>query len=272
LTRYRAGGGGNMSPRKQTISAVIIAKNEGERISICLDALTFCDAVVVVDNGSEDDTAAVARAHHAKVVKVRTDDFSKLRNEALCAVTTDWVLYVDADEIVGDSLAASIRGVLASDEPDSPKSYLIKRINYYLGQRWPGSEWMLRLFMRDALVRWKGELHETPETRGTPGKLAGELKHDTHRTLSEMVEKTNRWSETEAELRLLAHHPRITWWRLIRVTVTGFFHSFVTLGGWRAGTVGWVESIYQGFSLFVTYAKLWEKQLGRETGRKKEQR
>jgi hypothetical protein len=97
-------------------------------------------------------------------------------------------------------------------------------------------------------------------TVGLVGNLAGELKHDTHRSLEEMVAKTNEWSEIEAELRKSAHHPLISWWRLLRVTVTGFWNSFILQGGWRAGTVGWIESMYQGFSLFITYAKLWEMQ------------
>ncbi|MCX6791872.1 MAG: hypothetical protein NT149_02440, partial [Candidatus Gottesmanbacteria bacterium] len=70
----------------------------------------------------------------------------------------------------------------------------------------------------------------------------------------------NEWSRLEANLRLDAHHPPVVWWRLLRVMTTGFSSSFFAQGGWRAGTMGWIESIYQGFSMFITYAKLWEVQ------------
>jgi len=76
-----------------------------------------------------------------------------------------------------------------------------------------------------------------------------------------MVAKTNEWSVVEARLRLDAHHPPVVWWRLVRVMITGFWESFVRNGGWRAGTVGFIESIYQGYSMFITYAKLWEMQV-----------
>lgn len=247
-----------MSPKK-ILNAIVIAKNEAERIGTCIDALSFCDAILVADNGSTDETATVSHNHGASVVRFHTEDFASLRNKALQKVQGDWILYIDADEVVSDGLGREIRAVV-----DTGKShvgaYMLCRINYYLGVRWPDREWMTRLFRRTALVRWEGKLHETAVIKGKTEKLNGELRHDTHRNLEEMIAKTNQWSETEAALRLSAGHPRITWWRLLRVTLTGFWHSFIQLGGWRAGTVGWIESIYQGFSMFITYAKLWEMQ------------
>ncbi len=256
---YLDGGENNMN-RKNSLSAIVIAKNEAMRISTCVDALSFCDEVLVVDNGSTDETTKVAKAQGANVITFSADDFSTLRNEAAGMVKGEWILYVDADEVVGETLASSIRNAVNTWEKNMPSSYILHRVNYYLGHRWPKTEDMLRLFRRAVLVGWKGELHETAVTNGATGILTGDLVHDTHRTLEEMVTKTNEWSETEAMLRLKAHHPRISWWRLIRVTITGFTNSFFGKDGWKAGTIGWIESIYQGFSLFITYAKLWELQ------------
>lgn len=256
---YLVDGENNMN-QKNLLSAVVIAKNEAMRISTCVDALSFCDEILVADNGSTDETAKVARAHGATVITFSADNFSTLRNAAAKRVKGEWILYIDADEVIGESLASAIGSVVDSWKPDKPSSYLLHRVNYYLGHRWPEGEDMLRLFRKAALIAWKGELHETAVTNGEIGVLPGELIHDTHRTLEEMVTKTNEWSDTEAVLRLKAHHPRISWWRLLRVTITGFTNSFIGKGGWKAGTVGWVESIYQGFSLFITYAKLWELQ------------
>jgi hypothetical protein len=75
-----------------------------------------------------------------------------------------------------------------------------------------------------------------------------------------MVQKTNSWSDIEARLRLEANHPPVSWWRIIRVMITGFVNSYFSQQGWRAGTVGFIESIYQAYSIFITYAKLWELQ------------
>ncbi len=113
---------------------------------------------------------------------------------------------------------------------------------------------------KSALMEWYGALHETARMKGAIGRLDAPLVHRTHRTLEEMVAKTNTWSKTEARLRYDANHPPVVWWRLLRVMTTAFWDSFIWQGGWKAGTVGWIESIYQAFSMFITYAKLWEKQ------------
>lgn len=252
-------GGNNMSQKKQTLSAVVIAKNEGTRISKCLAALSFADEIIVIDNSSTDDTASLARKAGARVKLLKAEGFAKLRNSAAKEIASDWVLYVDADEVVSPQLASAITRVI-SGGASGQSGFEIYRKNYYLGELWPTGEWMLRLFRKEALVGWQGELHETAVIKGSAGRIKGDLLHDTHRTLSEMVEKTNEWSKTEAELRLAAHHPPITWWRMVRVILTGFWQSFIGQRGFRAGTVGWIESMYQGFSLFITYAKLWELQ------------
>ncbi len=248
-----------MNQKKPTLSAVIIARNEEPRIGSSIDALNFTDEILVIDNNSTDKTAEVSRRHGARIISLSNMDFAQLRNIGAKEAVSDWILYIDADETVTPELASSIRKTIGNPEPSHP-GYEIYRRNFYLGTRWPSGEWMLRLIRKDSLKGWYGSLHETATVHGTVGKLDGILLHDTHRTLSEMVVKTNEWSEAEARLRYSVHHPAITWWRIMRVILTGFWHSFIVQGGWRAGTVGWIESIYQGFSMFITYAKLWELQ------------
>ena len=249
-----------MNPKKSALSAIIIAKNEEARIGKCIDALEFADESKLLDNSSSDKTSQVAKTHGAAVHSFHSANFAELRNEAAALCHNEWFLYVDADEVVSRELASAIQQTVNAWKPKDAAGFEIHRKNYYLGVSWPSGEWMLRLFRRDSFKQWRGSLHETPVIEGAIGRIQGDLVHDTHRTMSEMVSKTNEWSETEALLRLEAHHPPITWWRIIRVTLTGFWNSFVVHGGWRVGTVGWIESMYQGFSMFVTYAKLWEFQ------------
>lgn len=253
-------GGNNMSRKKPLLSVIVIAKNEEARIGKCLDAVAFADELIVLDNNSEDNTSGVATSKGALVRSFHSGDFAKLRNVAAEEANGEWILYVDADEIVSPALASSIRQKITSKDTAKEAGYEIHRKNYYLGVLWPAREWMLRLFRKDAFKEWRGPLHETPIISGETGRLTGDLLHDTHRTLQEMVTKTNEWSQSEATLRLAADHPPITWWRILRVVLTGFWDSYVRQGGWKAGTVGWIESMYQGFSMFITYSKLWELQ------------
>jgi glycosyltransferase involved in cell wall biosynthesis len=242
---------------KPTLTAIVITKNEEERINRCLVSLSWANEIIVVDNGSTDKTIDIARNKGTKIIETKEKDFSEIRELGLREATSEWVIYVDADEEVSGELQKEIQRVIGLPEPSI---YFIKRDTYYLGYHWPYQDKVERLFLRISLRGWHGTLHETPLYVGTIGILTNPLIHRTHRTLEEMVVKTNEWSALEAQLRYDAHHPQVVWWRLIRVMITGFSRSFFAQEGWKAGTVGWIESIYQAFSMFITYAKLWEMQ------------
>lgn len=242
------------------ISAIVIVRNEEGRIAWCLSCLMWVYEVIVIDNGSTDITREIAKQYGATVISAGdVRDFAKLRTIGKEKARGEWLLYIDADETVTEELAKEIKEAI-NDQSSVFSGYEIRRKNYYLGHEWPGDEHILRLMRKDALEQWYGELHETARAKGEIGRLDNPILHDTHRTLEEMVAKTNEWSEAEAKLRFDTGHPKVSWWRLLRVVKTGFFDSFILKGGWRAGTPGWIESIYQAFSMFITYAKLWEKQ------------
>lgn len=245
------------------ISAVIITKNQENIIADCLDSVSFCDEIVVIDGGSEDRTVEVAKRMNAKVFELKASDFSKLRNFGLEKAKGDWVLYVDTDERVTDPLRRNIESEIMNHE-SGIVAYRVQRKNFYLGtsakNEWPYIEKLERLFRRENLKGWKGELHESPIIHGKIGELDGYLLHYTHRDLGLMLNKTIEWSKIEAELRFKSGHPKMVWWRFLRVMITSFFDWYVRQKGYRAGTVGLIESIYQMFSMFVTYARLWETQ------------
>lgn len=241
------------------LSGIIIARNEEEMIGEALNSLAFCDEIVVVDNGSTDKTKEIAEKAGAKIYGIETNDFSELRNLGLEKVTGDWILYLDADERINDALKESIKKNISSETKYT--AFLIKRKNYYLGNHeWPYIEKMARLFKKEKLKEWRGRLHESPVFEGEVSTLDGFMLHFTHRDLESMLSKTIEWSTAEAILRYNSGHPKITWWRFPRVMVTAFLNSYLKQGGYKAGAVGIIESIYQSFSIFVTYAKLWELQ------------
>lgn len=247
------------------LSTIIIAKNAEDQIADAIASVDFSDEVVLVDGGSEDRTAEIAEKMKAKVFVKKTDDFSEMRNFGLSKAKGTWILYVDSDERVSVELKDTIEREVLSNKKNEASAYKINRKNFYLGNHeWPHKEKLERLFKKETLEGWYGKLHESPRVKGTIGELSGLLLHYTHKDLSSMMQKTIEWSKIEAELRYNAGHPPMKLWRFIRVMITAFIDSYIKQSGWKVGTVGLIESIYQSFSMFVTYARLWELQKGKK--------
>jgi glycosyltransferase involved in cell wall biosynthesis len=244
------------------ISAIILTKNSENQIADCIESLSFCEEIIVIDDNSTDRTADLAKRLGAKVEQpdFDTNNFAAKRNYGIKKSKNKWILYIDSDERVSTELKDDIIEVTNEKKPGHV-AYRILRKNFYFGSHeWPFIEKFPRLFKKSALKEWRGELHETPIIEGSLGQLNGFILHYTHRDLSSMVNKTLDWSKIEAELRFNANHPKMTWWRFPRVMLTAFFDSYIKQKGYKAGTAGLIESLYQSFSIFITYARLWELQ------------
>ncbi len=241
------------------ISAVILTKNSEELIADCIDTVSFCDEVIVIDSNSTDRTPDLAKHMGARIFKSSSSSFSEKRNLGLEKAKCKWVLYIDDDERISAELKNDILDVASKKNDFS--AYKLKRKNFYLGNHeWPAIEEHVRLFDKKYFKKWTGKLHETPQFTGEASILDGFLMHYTHRNLTKMIEKTADWSGIEAGLRFEANHPKMSPWRFFRVMITAFYDSYIRQKGYKAGTAGIVESIYQSFSIFITYARLWEMQ------------
>lgn len=238
------------------ISAIILTRNEEVKLSNCLQHLNFVDQIIIIDNGSSDKTLKIAREFAALIFHFQGTDFAKARSIGAQKAIGDWLLYIDADEIVSEDLAREINKSLNNDFA----AYEIRRENYFYGQLFPVVEFIIRLIRKSNFESWQGRLHESPIVEGKIGRLENSLLHFTHDNLSKMVEKTNLWSEIEADNRFKLNHPQIVKWRLLRVIFTEFFNNYIIKKSFKLGTLGFIESIYQSFSIFITYAKLWERQ------------
>lgn len=244
------------------ISAIVLARDEEELLKDALASISWADEIILIDGGATQEMLRFAKEANAKIVKER-GDFSKKRNAGKEAASGKWLFYLDIDERVTPLLREEIKEVITN--PVSLPAYAIPRKNILLGHEmhwggwWP--DYVLRLIRRDSLIRWEGELHEQPKVRGKVGKLRYPLTHFSHRTLFEMVEKTNEWSAIEAKLLFKSNHPQMTWWRFFSVAFREFWFRGIRKMGFLDGTVGIIEIIYQTFSRMITYAKLWEMQV-----------
>lgn len=241
------------------LSIIILAKNVADEIVPALKTSRFADEIIVVDTGSIDKTPEIALKHKAVVLYTDGHDFAKWRNLGAREARGDWLLYLDSDERIPVRLAKEIRKTIDNSEFNS---YTISRYEVFLGKHlahWPDPR-VHRLIKKDALKRWEGALHEQPLIDGEVGKLREQMVHFSHKNIDEKVTNTLNWSRSEAELLLKSNHPPMVGWRFLRIMFTEFFHRCIKQGLWRDGTEGWIEIIYQMFSRFLTYERLWELQ------------
>lgn len=140
------------------LSVIIITRNEEERIARCLKSVEWADEIIVVDAYSEDRTQEIARQCGARVILNHFISFSHQKNFALSQAAHDWILSLDADEVVTDELGNEIRVKLADPKEEG---YYLRRRNWFLGQelRHQDEEWHLRLFRRYG-AWFAGRVHE----------------------------------------------------------------------------------------------------------------
>ena len=244
------------------MTAIIIAKNEGKKLPDCLESIAWITNKILVDSGSTDNTITIAKKHKADVYKVRGGSYKDWRNEGFMHAKTDWIFYIDADERATPLLRHEIEKNISEA---CLQYFAIPRKNIIFGKvmKWGGwwPDYVKRIYKRDCISGWIGDLHEEPIVEGKMGYLKNPLIHIKHEKLSEMVEKTNKWSEVEAELLLKSGHPDMSWWRFIRVAATELFLRLIKYQGFRDGTEGVIYAFYLSWSKFITYAKLWEMQI-----------
>mgnify|MGYP001574565275 CR=1 FL=1 len=243
------------------LSVIVLTKNEQERIKVCLESVKWADEIIVMDNGSEDDTLDLAKKYTDKIFKVDSEDFDELRNQAMEKAKGDWVFYVDADERVLDSLRKEIEVMITLSDFSA---FAISRKNIVFGKEvrygpfWP--DWVIRLLKKSDFETWVGKVHEYPKFHGNLGYSENSLLHLTHRNLDQIVLKSLEWSKIGAKLRLDAGHPKMTGLRFLRIILSEMFNQGILRKGFFNGTIGIMDSILQAFSLYITYVRLWQLQ------------
>lgn len=249
------------STTKNQVTAVIIARNEEAMIANCIDTLHWTDKILVVDTGSRDRTKELATQLGAEVFEAQGEDFSSWRNEASQQVETDWILYVDADERVTPSLAKAIQGRLVRSDYDA---YTMPRNNIHYGKWMQYGGWnsdqLLRLFRKDKLQGWSGQVHETAQIVGRIGQIEEPLVHLTHRNLYDGLKKSIDWTDIEARLLLKAGHPSVGPLRLIKIVTFDFIKRLIFKQAWKDGQEGVIEAMIQSMNRFLVYTRLWEMQ------------
>ena len=248
------------SSARVPLSACIVAFNEADRIAACLASLAFCDEIVVVDSHSSDATRDIATAHGARVIERDWPGYRAQKQFALEACTHDWVLCLDADEVVSAPLRTEIEALGERGFDADVAGYSMPRCTEYFGRMIRRGGWYpdrkLRLADRRR-ARWGGrEIHEKMIANGPVRKLAGELEHYSYRDLADQLARLERYAELMARA-LHAEGRRARWWNLWLSPAWRGFRDLVLkrgiLDGWRGFAIATIEMNY----VRQKFLKLW---------------
>lgn len=247
---------------KSNLSIIILGQNVAHEILPALKTSQFANEIIYVDTntGSTDNTLQLVRKYAHKIVSSPGYNFSKWRNDGAKVSSSDWLLYLDSDERITTVLAKEIDQIVSSGK--SLSAYDVPRYEVFLGKHlnhW-GDPYVRRLFKKSAFKRWEGKLHEQPIIEGEIGRLTNQLVHLSHKNIDEKIQGTIRWSVLEAEMLFEAKHPPMAGWRLWRIMFTEFIDRFFKKRLFLDGIEGHIEIIYQLFSRYMTYVRLWELQ------------
>jgi hypothetical protein len=181
------------------------------------------------------------------------------------SAVNNWLFYIDADERCTPELKEEVSLIVSQYRIIVSSAYAVPRRNFIFGQEFKHSgqypDYQKRLFKKSALKKWSGDVHEEPEFVGDLGHLKNPLIHLKQITIQEMVEKTDKWSEIEAELMFAAHHPPMNVIRFGSAVVREFWLRMIIQTAFLDGPKGIIYAFYQVFSKFVSYSKLYELQL-----------
>ena len=255
-----------METPRPTLSVAIITLNEEANLARTLDSVRWADEIFVVDSGSTDATRAIAEAHGAHFVTEAWRGFAAQKNFALGLCTSDWVLSLDADEVVSPELAAAMQKAIAALPAHT--AYALPRRNLFLG-RWMrhggySPDAKLRLFPRGQGSFQDTPVHETVVFGGSTVTLTGDLLHPAYPTLASYLEHMQRYSTLGAGI---ATERGRTGRGLVAFLNGVLLNPLLTLcynyglrGGFLDGREGLLLHLYHSVYVSWKYAKAWESQ------------
>lgn len=243
------------------LSVVVITQNEEERIRACLESAAWADELVVVDAESSDKTATIARELTDQVFVRPWPGFAAQKNFGLAQAHGDWILSLDADELISAPLREEIAVILAGGAEHA--GYSIPRRNVFWG-RWMRHgglypDRQLRLLRRGRGRFAERSVHESVTVDGSVGRLTGHLEHRSYRDVADFLARADRYSTLAAEEWLASGRRSRPLVDLVARPVGRFLGMYVARAGFLDGWRGFLLAVLYGYYVLMRSAKVWER-------------
>ncbi|HSX14068.1 MAG TPA: glycosyltransferase family 2 protein [Chlamydiales bacterium] len=238
------------------ITVCILTKNAQETINATLESVRLFSEVLILDNGSTDATLEIAKQYsNVKTYETKFCGFGPLRNQIAAMARNDWILALDSDEVLSESLIHEILHI----QLNQSLAYAIPRHNFYQGKRIRGCGWspdyVARLYHRKQTRYFDLEVHESLETKNVQ-KLTAPLFHTPYRTTFDFLAKMQHYSTLFAQQ--YQGKKSSSFQKAILHAAFTFFRSYILKRGFLDGSEGFVISLYNANSTFYKYMKLKE--------------
>ncbi len=240
------------------ITGVIISLDAEKTIEKAIDSLSFCDKIMVVDGGSVDETVSIAKRKGVILYERKFDNFKNQREFALSKVNTEWVIFLDADEVLEEELAREIKKRIEESRADG---FYLNRISYFLGKLIHHGGWYpdysLRVFRKNKARMSENIIHERVIVDGRVEKIEkGRIIHYTDPDLFHYLKKLNHYTELSAK-ELFEKGRRANFFDLTLRPFYFFIRMYFLKLGFLDGIQGFILAICSAFHTFMKYAKLW---------------
>ncbi len=251
--------------KRESLAVVMMTKNEEQRLAHCLDQVKgWADEIVIIDDESADRTLEVARRYTDKVfVHKSHDNHDAQWNYGSEKASSEWILHIDADEIVPAALKSAIDQRLA--QTDGVNAYDLWRQNFFLGRPMRHGGWRHkhRILFRRAKSRCAGQgIHVKLQVEGKVSFLDAEIEHYPFSNLAQFIDRQNHYTSVDAGV-LLKEKGKLPWKEVRRQMVFRplklFWKSYVKQGAWRDGPVAFYFAVLFAYFHHALWAKYWEK-------------
>ncbi|QZK90783.1 glycosyltransferase family 2 protein [Flavobacterium sp. CHNK8] len=244
----------------QKISVFIITLNENQNIARCLEKLFWADEIIIVDSGSSDETVQIGLLYKAKIIFHKFENFGKQKQFALSQTKNDWVLSIDADEVLSDSLVNEIQNTVFTSEF---VGYTIPRTHVFLGKVFKfGTENkrpVLRLFNKKNGFFIENKVHETVIAQGKTRSYENEMLHYTSEDVTKGISKCVNYALLSGEF-MFEKGKRTYFIKLLFKFPLEFIKVYLFNRNFLNGYQGFVWSMFSALGSFLKYVKLWELQ------------
>jgi len=245
---------------REKISACVIAGNEERNMDRCLQSLTWCDEIVVVDSFSTDQTVEICRKYTDRVYQHKWLGYIGQKNLIRGMAKYPWILFLDADEEVSPALKDEIQAIFEKG-PSRILGYQFPRKVLYLGKWICHGEWYpdtkLRLFKKEHGRSQGREPHDQVVVDGPIRTLKNCIFHYTYDDISEHLATMNRFTSITAREKHREGY-RYKWSDWLLRPGWRFFKAYILKRGFLDGRRGLLIAWISTFAVAIKYAKVWE--------------